>query len=57
MNSSEIVEAKIERVRQLVSFEGKLDTKAETCEIVNGAVVHGLILNQNLGGVARPGAL
>ena len=46
MNSSEIVEAKIERVRQLVSFEGKLNTKTETCKIVNGAMVHGLILNQ-----------
>jgi hypothetical protein len=57
VNSSEIVEAKIERVRQFVSFEGKLNTKAETCKIVNSAMVHGLILNQDLSGVVRPGAL
>ena len=57
VNSFEIVEAKIERVRQFLSFEGKLNTKAETCKIVNSAMVHGLILNQDLGGVVRPGAL
>jgi len=57
VNSSEIVEAKIERVRQLISFEGKLNTKAETCKIVNSAMVHSLILHQDLSGVVRPGAL
>jgi hypothetical protein len=57
VNGSEIVEAKIERVGQLVSFEGKLNTKAETCKIVNRAMVYGLILNQDLSGVVRPGAL
>jgi len=57
VNSFEIVEAKIERVRQFVSFEGKLNTKAETCKIVNSAMVHGLILNQDLSGVVRPGTL
>lgn len=48
VSSSEIVEAKIERLGQLVSFEGKLNTKAETCKIVNRAMVYGLILNQDL---------
>ena len=57
VNRSEIVEAKIERVRQFVSFEGKLNTQAETCKIVNGAMVHGFVLNQDLRGVVRPGAL
>ena len=57
VNSVEIVEAKVESVRQLVSFESKLDAKAETRKIVNGAMVHGLILNQELSGVVRPGAL
>ena len=57
VNSFEIVEAKIERVRQFLSFEGKLNTKAETCKIVNSAMVHGLILNQDLSGVVRPGTL
>ena len=53
VSSSENVEAKIERVRQLVSFEGKLNTKAETCKIVNRAMVYGLILNQDLSAVVR----
>jgi len=58
VSSSEIVEAKIERLGQLVSFEGKLNTKAETCKIVNRAMVYGLILNQDfsnqdLGAVVR----
>jgi hypothetical protein len=57
VNSLEIVEAKIERVRQLISFESKLDAKAETRQIVDGAMVHGLILNQDLSGVIRLGAL
>jgi hypothetical protein len=53
VSSSENVEAKIERVGQLVSFEGKLNTKAETCKIVNRAMVYGLILNQDLSAVVR----
>lgn len=57
VNSSEIVEAKIESIRQLVSFESKLDAKTETGQIVNGAMVHGLTLNQDPSGVEHPGAL
>ena len=35
VNGTEIVEAKIELVRQLLSFKSKLDAKAETRKIVN----------------------
>ena len=35
VNGAEIVEAKIEPVRQLLSFKSELDAKAETRKIVN----------------------
>jgi hypothetical protein len=55
VNSSEIVEAKLEPFRQLFSFESKLNAKSKTRQIVNRAIV-GLTLNQDPGGVVHPGA-
>ena len=57
VNGMEIVEAEIESVRQLLGFEGKLDAKAESRNVVNQTRVHALILNHDLCGMVRPGTL
>jgi hypothetical protein len=46
VNGLEFVKAEFELVRQLLSFESKLDTSTSTGEIVNGAMVNGRTLNQ-----------
>ena len=57
VNGMEIVEAEIESVRQLFGFEGKLDAKAKTRNIVNQTRVDALILNHDLCGMVSPGTL
>lgn len=53
MNRSEIVQAEIECVRQLFGIKSKLDAKPVPSKVVDGAMVHDAVPDQELGGPIR----
>jgi hypothetical protein len=57
MKRSEIVQTKLEFIRQLLGFERQLDTNTIACKIVNRAMVNGRAVNRYLSRVVSLGTL
>ena len=57
VNRSEVVQAKLELIRQLLGFKSKLDTNTKAGEIVNSAMVNCRPVNQDPCRVISLGAL